>query len=71
MACVQERLIVHKERADMLIQSDDVKIMVKPDSADLVEIRVIDGRKCIVIPMNSDMEINGIMKRIVDEIKGE
>ena len=53
------------------MKSDDVKIMVKPDSADLVEIRIIDGRKCIVIPMNSDMEINGIMKRIVDEIKGE
>ena len=60
-----------REKKNMTMKSDDVKIMVKPDSADLVEIRVIDGRKCIVIPMNSDMEINGIMKRIVDEIKGE
>ena len=60
-----------REKKNMTMKSDDVKIMVKPDSADLVEIRVIDGRKCIVIPMNSDMEINGIMKRIVDELKVE
>ncbi|MCR4814412.1 MAG: DUF4317 domain-containing protein, partial [Lachnospiraceae bacterium] len=58
-----------REKKNMTMKSDDVKIMVKPESADLVEIRVIDGRKCIVIPMNSDMEINGIMKRIVEELK--
>ncbi len=58
-----------REKKNMTMKSDDVKIMVKPESADLVEIREIDGRKCIVIPMNSDMEINGIMKRIIEELK--
>ena len=58
-----------REKKNLTMKSDDLKIMVKPGSSDLVEIRVIDGRKCIVIPMNSDMEINGIMKRIADEIK--
>ena len=60
-----------REKKNMTMKSDDVKIMVKPESADLVEIRVIDGRKCIVIPMNSDIEINGIVKRIVEELKEE
>ena len=60
-----------REKKNMTMKSDDVKIMVKPESADLVEIRVIDGRKCIVIPMNSDMEINGIMKRIVEKMNVE
>ena len=58
-----------RENRNLTMKSDDLKIMVKPGSADLVEIRVLDGRKCIVIPMNSDMEINGIMKRITDEIR--
>ena len=45
-----------------------MQIKVKSEAADIVEIRVIDGRKCLVIPMNSDIEVNGIMKRIVQEL---
>ena len=33
---------------------------VAPDRADLVETRIIDGRKCLVIPMESEVELNGI-----------
>ena len=57
-----------REKKNMTMKSDDVRIVLKQDYADCVEVRVIDGRKCIVIPMNSDMEINGIVKRIKDEI---
>ena len=58
-----------REKKNMTMKSDDVRIVLKQDYADCVEVRVIDGRKCIVIPMNSDMEINGIVKRIRDEMK--
>ena len=50
------------------VKSEDMQIKVKSESADIVEIRVIDGRKCLVIPMNSDIEVNGIVKRIVQEL---
>lgn len=57
-----------RETKKMTMKSGDVQIQVKPESADLVEIRVIDGRKCLVIPMNSDMEVNGIVRKIVEEL---
>ena len=40
------------------IKTPDIVINVSPDRAELVEIRVIDGRKCLVIPME-EAEING------------
>lgn len=57
-----------RETKKMTMKSGDVQIQVKPESADIVEIRVIDGRKCLVIPMNSDMEVNGIVRKIVEEL---
>ena len=42
------------------IKTPDVVIHVDPDRAMLIETQVIDGRKCIVIPMEGDVEINGI-----------
>ena len=59
------------EKKNFEMKSDNLQIKVKPEAADVVEIRVIDGRKCIVIPMNSDIEVNGIVKRIVKELEGD
>lgn len=42
------------------IKTPDVVIHVDPERADLVETRVIDGRKCLVIPMENNVEVNGI-----------
>ena len=42
------------------IKTPDVVIHVAPERADLVETRVIDGRKCLVIPMEDNVEVNGI-----------
>ena len=42
------------------IKTPDVVIHVTPERADLVETRVIDGRKCLVIPMEDNVEVNGI-----------
>ena len=63
------RLDSIREKSNISMKSGDVSIKVKPDSADIVEIRILDGRKCIVIPMNADMEVNGIVKRIVEELQ--
>jgi len=59
------------ERKNFEVKSDNMQLKMKAEAADIVEIRVIDGRKCIVIPMNSDVEVNGIVKRIVKELEGE
>ena len=42
------------------IKTPDVVIHVEPDRAELVETRVIDGRHCLVIPMEDNVEVNGI-----------
>lgn len=59
------------EKKNFEVKSDNLQIKMKPEAADVVEIRIIDGRKCIVIPMNSDVEVNGIVKRIVKELEGD
>lgn len=58
-----------REKKNLDIKSDNMQIKVKTEAADMVEIRVIDGRKCLVIPMDSDVEVNGIVKRIVEELE--
>lgn len=48
------------------IKTPDVVIHVEPEKVELVETRIIDGRKCLVIPME-DVEINGIRVRMGGE----
>ncbi len=45
------------------IRTPDVIIQVSPDRADLVETRIVDGRQCLVIPMDEHVEVNGICVR--------
>ena len=40
-------------------------VQVKPESADLVETRVIDGRQCLVIAINEHVEVNGVNVRVI------
>ncbi|MEG0215059.1 MAG: DUF4317 family protein, partial [Hungatella sp.] len=42
------------------IETPDVEIKVKPECANLVESRIIDGRQCLVIAINDHIEVNGI-----------
>ncbi len=42
------------------IKSPDVVIQVNPERTDLVDMQVIDGRKCLVIPIDDQVEVNGI-----------
>ena len=47
------------------IETPDVIIKVNPDRADLVETRIIDGRQCLVIPVDDHIEVNGISVRTI------
>ena len=38
---------------------------MNPDRADLVETRIIDGRQCLVIPVDDHIEVNGINVRTI------
>lgn len=42
------------------IETPDVIIKVNPERMDLVETRVIDGRACLVIPVDDYLEVNGM-----------
>lgn len=60
-----------KEKGRLEVKGENVKISVKPEASSLVEIRMIEGRKCLVIPMDSDMEVNGIIKKIKAKLEEE
>ena len=51
------------------IKTPDVVIHVAPDRAELVETRIIDGRKCLVIPMESEIELNGIRVSALNSVE--
>ena len=42
------------------VKTPEIVVNVNPDRADLVDIQVIDGRKCLVIPIYEEVEVNGI-----------
>lgn len=45
------------------VKTPDVVIKVNPERTDLVETKIVDGRKCIVIEINDQVEVNGIIVR--------
>lgn len=47
------------------IETPDIVIKVKPDRTDLIETRIIDNRKCIVIAVDEYIEVNGITVKTV------
>ena len=47
------------------IETPDVVIKVNHDRANLVETRIIDGRQCLVIPVDDHIEVNGINVRTI------
>lgn len=42
------------------IKTPDIVIQVKPDRADLIETRIINGRPYFIIPADDSVEVNGI-----------
>ena len=48
------------ETKKLNIQTPDVVIKVNPERMDLVETKIIDGRKCLVIAVDEYVEVNGV-----------
>ena len=48
------------------IEMPDVWIKISPDRTDLVQTKIIDDRKCIVIPINDHVEVNGLELELND-----
>ena len=42
------------------VKTPDIIIKVNPERTDLIETRNIDGRQCLVIELDGDVEVNGI-----------
>lgn len=53
------------------IQTPDVSIKVNPDRTDLVEPKLIDGKQCLVIEINDQVEVNGVPVRTIPKEKEE
>lgn len=56
-------------RSVLEIRSPSIKISVKADMADMIRTRILDGREFLVIPVQDDIEVNGI--RILTTMTGE
>jgi len=45
------------------VKTPDIVIKVNPERTDLVETAVINGRRCLVIQITDQVEVNGIQIR--------
>ena len=50
----------------MEIQTPEVKIQVSPEHSELVQARILEGRKVIVIDASNGVELNGVPVRIAE-----
>lgn len=46
------------------IDTPDITIKVNPERSDLIETRMIDGRPCLVIAINDQIEVNGVPAKV-------
>jgi len=53
------------------VKTPDVVIKVSPDRTDLIETRKIDGRECLVIQLDGNVEVNGITVRTATRAASE
>ena len=47
-------------KAKLEIHTPDISIRISPNRSDLIEERMIDGRRCLVIPITDELTVNGI-----------
>lgn len=64
-AQIYPKNIIDKKRFE--IKTPDVSIRVDPERSDLIETRIIDGVKYILICADSDVEVNGVSIHINDK----
>lgn len=58
-----------QEKKRFEVKTNDVVISVKPENSQIVKIKMIDGVKCLVIPMDNNVEINGIMSSVREHLE--
>lgn len=58
-----ENLVSKKSFA---IKTPDIKISINPQYLDLVQIQQIEGQRCIVIPIDDSVEVNGMSVSLKD-----
>lgn len=51
------------------VKTADVEVKVNPDRLDLVETRFIEGRRCLVIAVEDNVEVNGMPVKMWEEEK--
>lgn len=49
------------------IETPEIKISVDPEYSYLIETRIIDGRKYVMIPADEGIEVNGVAVRVTDD----
>ena len=64
-AQIHPKNIIDSKRFE--IKTPDVSIRVDPERSDLIETRIIDGVKYILICADSDVEVNGVSIHIHEE----
>jgi predicted metalloenzyme YecM len=47
------------------VKTPDVIVKVNPEHADLVQTKIVDGRKCLVIEISDQVEVNGISVKTI------
>lgn len=57
-----------KDDKSFEVKTGSVAVKVKADDADRIKVQMVDGRKCLVVPIDDDIEVNGIMSRIRQEL---
>ena len=53
------------------VKTPDVVVKVNPDRADLVNTLMVDGRRCLVIEINDQVEVNGINVSVASPLPEE
>lgn len=53
------------------VKTPDVVIKVRPERTDLIETRTIDGRECLVIELDGNVEVNGITVKHTENREAE
>ena len=51
------------------IETPDIVIRVSPERSDLIETKIINGRPCLVIEINDQIEVNGVPARCTENME--
>ena len=59
------------ETKKFAVKTPDVDIKINPDRLDLIETRIIEGRRCLVIAVEDNVEVNGMSVKMWEEKNNE